>query len=284
RLRPFHMSLLNDIPLSALHFYLTAPYPCSYLPGLQARSQVATPAFLISSTVYSELVRHGFRRSGTYTYRPRCDSCNACVPLRVLAKQFRANRSQRRAWNRHSGLEATLHPLQDNPEHYELYQRYQHARHKDGGMDNEDRESYQNFLLQSHVDSVLVEFRDPFDHADGTTSHSTKPASGQVAGYQERQGVLRMVSVIDLLSDGLSSVYTFYDPDLPHASLGIYSVLWQIELCRKLELDFIYLGYWIERSRKMAYKTQYQPAQGLIDGEWLAIGKSGLSSTETGTS
>lgn len=251
------MSLLNDIPLSALHFYLTAPYPCSYLPDFQARSQVATPAFLISNTVYSELVRHGFRRSGTYTYRPRCDSCNACVPLRVLAKEFRANRSQRRAWNRHSGLEATLHPLQDNSEHYNLYQRYQHARHKDGGMDNEDRESYQNFLLQSNVDSLLVEFRD--------------------------RGVLRMVSVIDLLSDGLSSVYTFYEPDLPHTSLGIYSVLWQIELCRKLELDFVYLGYWIERSRKMAYKTQYRPAQGLIDGEWIVIGQSGLSSTRMGT-
>jgi leucyl-tRNA---protein transferase len=247
------MSLLNDIPLSALHFYLTAPYPCSYLPDLQARSQVATPAFLINSTVYSELVRHGFRRSGTYTYRPRCDNCCACVPLRVLAKQFGANRSQRRAWKRHAGLEATLHPLQDNPEHYDLYQRYQHARHKDGGMDNEDRESYQNFLLQSHVDSVLVEFRE--------------------------QGVLRMVSVIDLLSDGLSSVYTFYEPDLPQARLGVYNVLWQIELCRKLELDFVYLGYWIANSQKMAYKTQYRPAQGLIEGEWIAIDKFGLSSS-----
>ncbi|MFZ5522986.1 MAG: arginyltransferase [Pseudomonadota bacterium] len=294
------MSLLNDIPLSALHFYLTAPYPCSYLPDLQARSQVATPAFLINTPVYSELVRHGFRRSGTYTYRPRCDNCNACVPLRVLAKQFKANRSQRRAWKLHAGLAATLHPLQDNPEHFDLYQRYQNARHKDGGMDNEDRESYQNFLLQSHVDSVLVEFRDPFDRADGTTdmttshltnpaknagqvigySHSTKPASGQVAGYQDRQGALRMVSVIDLLSDGLSSVYTFYEPGLPQARFGIYNVLWQIELCRKLGLDFVYLGYWIAHSRKMAYKTQYRPAQGLIDGEWLAIDASGLGSAQ----
>jgi len=239
------MSQLNDIPLSALHFYLTAPYPCSYLPDMQARSQVATPAFLIGTPVYSELVRHGFRRSGSYTYRPRCDSCTACVPLRVLAKQFSANRSQRRAWKQHASLDATLHPLQNNPEHYGLYQRYQHARHKDGGMDKDDRESYQNFLLQSHVDSLMVEFRD--------------------------QGVLRMVSVIDLLSDGLSSVYTFYDPDLPRARLGVYNVLWQIELCRKLGLNFVYLGYWIAHSRKMAYKTQYQPAQGLIDSEWILL-------------
>jgi leucyl-tRNA---protein transferase len=271
------MSLLNDIPLSALHFYMTAPYPCSYLPAVQARSQVATPAFLINAPVYSELVQHGFRRSGTYTYRPLCDDCQACVPLRVLAKQFTANRSQRRAWAQHGHLEASLHHLQDGPEYYDLYQRYQRSRHPDGGMDNDDRESYQSFLLQSHVDSLLVEFREPFDPADETTSHSTKPASGQVAGYQDRQGVLRMVSVIDLLGDGLSSVYTFYEPDLPRARLGIYNVLWQIELCRKLGLDFVYLGYWIEQSRKMAYKTVYQPAQGLIDGAWQAISKETLT-------
>ncbi|MGC2164549.1 MAG: arginyltransferase [Gallionella sp.] len=247
------MSLLNDIPLSALHFYLTAPYPCSYLPDMEARSQVATPAFLISGGVYSELVVHGFRRSGTYTYRPRCDHCHACVPLRVVAKQFQTNRAQRRAWKRHANLEATLHPLRDNSEHYDLYQRYQHARHKDGGMDNEDRESYQNFLLQSHVDSLMVEFRDA---ADPT---------------RDSAGTLRMVSVIDLLGDGLSSVYTFYDPDLPKSSLGVYNVLWQIELCRKLDLAYVYLGYWIARSQKMAYKTQYRPAQGLIDNEWQSL-------------
>ena len=274
------MSLLNDIPLSALHFYLTAPYSCSYLPDLQARSQVATPALLISAPVYTQLVQHGFRRSGNYTYRPHCDNCRACIPLRVLAKQFTASRSQRRAWKLHAHLEATLHPLQDSPEYYGLYQRYQRARHKDGGMDNDDRESYQNFLLQSHVDSVLVEFREPFDPpaSDPPASNpSTSPSvlsevegSGQ-AKAQDKQGVLRMVSVIDLLSDGLSSVYTFYEPDLPRARLGVYNVLWQIELCRKLDLDFVYLGYWIAASRKMAYKTQYQPAQGLQDGTWRAL-------------
>ncbi|OGS76975.1 MAG: arginyltransferase [Gallionellales bacterium GWA2_55_18] len=248
------MSLLNDIPLSALRFYMTAPYPCSYLPNLSACSQVATPAFLINTQVYSELLQHGFRRSGTYTYRPQCGSCSACVPLRVLAKQFRPNRSQRRAWTLHANLDVSLHRLQDNPEYYDLYQRYQCARHKDGGMDNDDHESYQNFLLQSHVDSLLVEFRD--------------------------QDILRMISVIDLLSDGLSSVYTFYEPDLPGTRFGVYNVLWQIELCRKLDLDFVYLGYWIKHSRKMAYKTVYQPAQGLIDGVWRMIDKPALSPNE----
>ena len=239
------MSSLNDIPISALRFYLTAPYPCSYLPDLQARSQVATPSFLINTALYSQLVREGFRRSSTFIYRPRCDDCCACVQMRVLAKQFTANRSQRRAWAQHDVLEATLHPLQDKPEYYDLYQRYQRARHPDGGMDRDDHDAYQTFLLQSHIDTLLVEFRE--------------------------QGILRMVSVIDLLSDGLSSVYTFYEPDLPRARFGVYNVLWQIELCRKLDLDFVYLGYWIKNSRKMSYKTQYQPAEGLQNGTWQPL-------------
>jgi arginyl-tRNA--protein-N-Asp/Glu arginylyltransferase len=239
------MSLLNDIPLSALHLYLTAPYPCSYLEGLEARSQVATPSFLISTPVYSELVRHGFRRSGTFTYRPRCDTCRQCVPVRVVVADFTTTRSQRRSCKHHYDLKATIHALQDKPEYFELYRRYQDARHRDGGMDDDSPEQYRNFLLQSHVDTMLVEFRD--------------------------NGVLRMVSVIDVLQDGLSAVYTFYDPDVPHSSFGTYNVLWQIELCRKLQLPFLYLGYWIAGSRKMAYKANFQPLQGLQDGAWQTI-------------
>jgi arginine-tRNA-protein transferase len=249
------MSRLYDIPLRALHFYLTAPYPCSYLPEMQARSQVATPNLLITAPVYSELVHHGFRRSGNYIYRPHCDNCTACVPLRVLAREFTANRSQRRAWKQHAHLDATLHPLHDSNEHHDLYQRYQLARHRHGGMDEDDRSAYQNFLLQSNVDSLLVEFREPADSAQG------------------KAGTLRMVSLIDVLHDGLSAVYTFYEPHLPQARFGIYNVLWQIEMCRRLGLDFLYLGYWIERSRKMAYKIQYQPAQGLLHGTWQALDK-----------
>jgi arginyl-tRNA--protein-N-Asp/Glu arginylyltransferase len=239
------MSQLNDIPLTTLHFYMTAPYPCSYLPDLQARSQVASPSMLITAGVYSELVQHGFRRSGTYTYLPRCDTCQACVPLRVLAKSFTPTRSQRRTLSKHGELQISLHELQDKLEYFQLYQRYQTARHKDGGMDNDDHESYRNFLLQSHVDTLLVEFRE--------------------------QGILRMVSVIDVLADGLSSVYTFFEPDLPHSSFGIYNVLWQIDLCRELGLEHVYLGYWIEDSRKMSYKTRYQPAEGLINGVWQPL-------------
>jgi arginyl-tRNA--protein-N-Asp/Glu arginylyltransferase len=239
------MSLLNDIPLSSLQLYLTAPYPCSYLPEPEARSQVATPSFLISAAVYSELVRHGFRRSGTFTYRPRCDTCRQCVPVRVVVGDFEPTRSQRRSFKQHNDLEVTLHGLQDKPEYFELYRRYQAARHRDGGMDDDSPEQYRNFLLQSHVDTLLVEFRE--------------------------NKVLRMVSVVDVLQDGLSAVYTFYDPEIPQASFGTFNVLWQIELCRKLQLPYLYLGYWIADSRKMAYKAKFQPLQGLQDGEWLPI-------------
>lgn len=239
------MNLLHDIPLSALQFYLTAPYPCSYLPDHLARSQVATPSFLITTQAYSELVRRGFRRSGTFTYRPRCDACRSCVPVRITVNDFASNRSQRRAARHHRNLEISLHTLQDNEEHFNLYQRYQAARHREEGMDSDSPEQYRNFLLQSHVDSMLVEFRE--------------------------DGALRMVSLIDILDDGLSSVYTFYDPDVEHSSFGTYNVLWQIELCRKLELEYLYLGYWIKESGKMAYKANFSPLQGLIEGEWQLL-------------
>lgn len=239
------MTSLRDIPLSSLQLYLTAPYQCSYLDDHEARSQVATPSFLISPAIYSELVRQGFRRSGTFTYRPRCDSCHACVPTRVQVGDFAGNRTQRRVWKKNQHLQATLHPLEDNDEYFDLYQRYQNARHMDGGMSNDNREQYKKFLLHSHVDSMLVEFREA--------------------------GVLRMVSIIDALDDGLSSVYTFFEPDIKQASFGTYNVLWQIDLCRQLQLPYLYLGYWIRQSRKMAYKANFQPLQGLQQGEWQTL-------------
>ena len=225
-----------------LQFYATAPYPCSYLPEHEARSQVAVPSELISSGAYSQLVLQGFRRSGGFVYRPWCDHCQACVAVRLPVAQFAPNRTQRRCLKRNDTLKVRLTELEYREEHFALYQRYQQSRHSGGGMDQDGREQYESFILKSQVSSFLAEFSE--------------------------NGVVRMVSLIDQLDDGISSVYTFFDPDLAERSLGVFNVLWQVGLAKQLGLRYVYLGYWIKDCRKMEYKTQYRPIEGLRNGKW----------------
>lgn len=236
----------RDDAVAIIHFYATAPYPCSYLAGRQARSQVAIPAEAIDAQVYSRLVALGFRRSGHFTYRPYCDDCQACVPVRIPVELFEPSRSQRRAWRKHAGLSTHILPLGYVEEHYQLYCRYQKARHDGGGMSEDDPLQYAEFILKSRVESWLVEFREA--------------------------GQLRMVSLIDRLEDGLSAVYTFFDPDLKGAAFGVYNILWQIELARQTGLQYVYLGYWIGQSPKMSYKAHYRPLERLENGRWVAFG------------
>jgi arginine-tRNA-protein transferase len=167
------------------------------------------------------------------------------VPVRVVVDEFDANRSQRRATARHAGLQARYAELKFNAEHYALYRLYQSERHRGGGMDHDSREQYAHFLLQSNVATRLIEFREG--------------------------GELRMVSIVDELADGLSSVYTFFDPLIPKASFGTFNILWQIEEAKRRGLQYVYLGYWIGQSRKMSYKNQFRPIEGLSRGEWKRL-------------
>ncbi|NYT64713.1 arginyltransferase [Alcaligenaceae bacterium] len=236
------MNHLDEANLKTLQFYSTAEYDCSYLPDRQARSQVAAPTHLIGPAAYSRLIEQGFRRSGLFTYRPQCATCQACLPIRVDVHRFQPKRSQRRVWRHHQALQTKTRPLAWDPEHYALYRLYQQRRHPGAGMDEDSRSQYTQFLLASRVDSHLVEFRLP-------------------------DGKLQMIALIDTLDTGLSAVYTFFDPDAP-GSLGTYGVLWQIARCQALGLPWLYLGYWITESRKMAYKSQFQPFQILRNGVW----------------
>jgi arginine-tRNA-protein transferase len=238
------MTLSDDsrLPFSLLQFYSTAPYACSYLPDRMARSQVATPTRLIDAAIYSQLIGAGFRRSGPFIYRPHCDACRACVPVRLPVDRLELSRNQRRARQRHANLAARERPLLYDDAHYRLYARYQSKRHPGGGMDGDSDEQYSQFLLASPMETRLVEFTE--------------------------DGALRMVSIIDVLDDGVSSVYTFFDPDVPGASYGTYNILWQAALCQRLDLPYLYLGYWIRETRKMAYKAGFRPLQGYIDHVW----------------
>lgn len=233
--------------ISDIQYYSTAAYPCSYLEGRLARSQVAAPSEAVDATKYDVLIQDGFRRSGSFVYRPQCDNCKACLSIRLPISEFKPNRSQKRAWAQHQSLTFKVMKPTFSPEHYDLYKRYQKSRHPGGGMDIDDEAQYTDFLVRSNVRSWLVEFR--------------APASS------DPRAELKMVSIIDQLKDGLSAVYTFYAPEAGQ-NFGTFNVLWQIQQAKSLGLSYLYLGYWIEGCRKMDYKSCFKPHELMQNGTW----------------
>ncbi len=244
------MSLPNEQPLHKLQFYVTTPYKCGYLPKKLAQSLIASPQHLIDANIYNGLISQGFRRSGKFAYRPHCENCRACIAVRLVLSEFAPTRSQKRAYKQHSNLTTQVLPLHFNQQHYALYESYQSLRHQDetagesSATSKDDAEQYRQFLCQSNVESLMIEFKD---------------ANNQV----------KIVSVVDIVNDGVSAVYTFYDATETKASYGTYSIMWLAEWAKNLNLPYLYLGYWIQDSQKMAYKEQFKPQQKLIDGEWI---------------
>jgi arginine-tRNA-protein transferase len=232
--------------------YLSMPHPCSYLPERVSTIVFVDPRHTLNQLSYAHYVRQGFRRSGDLVYRPYCQACSACVPVRIPVARFTPGRGQRRALKRNQDVAVVARPPVMDAEHFALYRRYQAGRHAGSSMDDPDPERYANFLLSKQADTRFYEFR--------------------IADDAERDpGRLLAVAVSDLLPDGLSAVYTFYDPDLPARGLGTYAILWQVAEARRLGLPWVYLGYWIKDSPKMAYKTNFHPVEIIRNGRWVTL-------------
>lgn len=231
--------------LAHLKFYATQPHDCSYLEQEQAVTLFLDPHQKVDEEVYARLSELGFRRSGNHLYRPHCPQCKACVPARIPVKLFTPSRQQARIFKRNQDLQVEKRPPRLNAEIYQLYSRYINARHADGDMFPPSEQQFESFLVNKSAFCEFNEFR-----------------------LGDR---LVAVAVTDRLPNGLSAVYTFFDPDESRRSLGRYAILWQIEEARRTELPALYLGYWIRNCRKMNYKTEYRPLEMLVSQRWIRI-------------
>lgn len=239
------MSDAEIAPLEEIGFRLTPEHACSYLDDRKAITLFVDPDYPVVMEQYSALAKLGFRRSGTNIYRPHCTDCGLCIPVRVPVDEFKPNRSQRRNKTLNKDLLVNIKSAIFSHEHYDLYRRYMKGRHAGGGMDNDEPDSYETLIKADWSLSKLLEFR--------------------------LDDKLMMVAVIDCFDDGLSAVYTFFDPGYSNRGLGIFGVLSEIDYVNSLNLEWLYLGYWNPKTNKMSYKSNYQPME-FFDGEewqWL---------------
>ncbi|HEY7687923.1 MAG TPA: arginyltransferase [Dongiaceae bacterium] len=229
-----------------LSFLVTTEMPCPYLPGRMERKVVTRLSGSEAGRNFQLLQRAGFRRSHAIAYRPACSGCQACVPVRVRAAEYDPGRTLRRTEARNADLTAAIRLARGTAEQYALFQRYLDGRHSDGEMVGMGLSDYRSMVEDSAIDTRLVEFRDG-------------------------GGRLVACALTDWTDDGISAVYSFFDPDLAGRSLGSHAIVWLIREAQRRELRYVYLGYWIAESRKMAYKASFRPVEGLIDAVWRRL-------------
>lgn len=227
-------------------FFTTAPLPCPYIPGRLERKIVTELAGPDAETLHEALSRAGFRRSHSIAYTPACPGCNACVPVRIIVEQFRPGRTMRRVLRENGALQSRQVGARATAEQYRLFARYQESRHSGGDMALMGFYDYRSMVEDSPIDTFIVEFRTP-------------------------EGALVAAVLTDRMSDGLSAVYSFYEPERSAASLGTYMVLWLIAEAARLNLPYVYLGYWIADSAKMSYKARFRPLEALDRKGWRRI-------------
>jgi len=240
-------------------FYVTAPQPCPYLSGRLERKLFTHLSPDKPSLLVDNLLRGGFRRSQNIAYMPYCEGCHACVSVRVLVDEFKQGRTMRRIFERNRRLSVSRVAPRASSEQYTLFRDYIDARHGDGGMADMTVLDYSMMVEDSAIETFLSEYREP----------SEEPlAAADEATFKQP---LKAVALCDRLSDGISMVYSFYDPDGHSDSLGTYMILEHIAYARSLGLPYLYLGYWISGSRKMAYKTRFRPQEHLTSGGWQRV-------------
>ncbi len=237
-------------------FYLTAPSPCPYLPGKEER-KVFTHLVGERAAGLNNLLTHGgFRRSQSIAYRPACEACRACVSVRVVTEDFRPSRNMRRIAERNEDIIGEMRGSTPTSEQYSVFRSYLDARHRDGGMADMTVLDYAMMVEDSHVETRVIEYR----------------RRGPDSGINRRgTGPLLAVALTDVLNDGLSMVYSFFEPEEETRSLGTFMILDHITRARRMGLPFVYLGYWIRGSRKMDYKGRFLPQERLMAQGWVRV-------------
>ena len=236
-------------------FYLTAPSPCPYLPGRHER-KVFTHLVGDKAGDLNDLLTHGgFRRSQSIAYRPACDQCRACVSVRVIANEFRPSRNFRKILARNADITGEQRSAVPTSEQYSVFRAYLDQRHRHGGMADMTVLDYAMMVEDSHVETRIIEYR----------------RRGEGSGVSGRGEDLLAVALTDVLSDGLSMVYSFFEPDRSDQSLGTYIILDHILRARRKGLPYVYLGYWVDGSRKMGYKRRFKPQEHLLARGWVGV-------------